>query len=65
MDKPIARALDLLPDYLAKHVLLCVSALALGVISISIGTRRAWLIRSAKVRAGAFIARQPHSLACA
>jgi osmoprotectant transport system permease protein len=32
MDKPIARALDLLPDYLAKHVLLCASALALGVI---------------------------------
>jgi len=32
MDKPIARALDLLPDYLAKHVLLCASALALGVV---------------------------------
>ncbi|HEY7298277.1 MAG TPA: ABC transporter permease/substrate-binding protein [Xanthobacteraceae bacterium] len=31
MDERIARALDLLPDYLAKHVLLCASALALGV----------------------------------
>src|SRR5215831_4539770 len=32
MDERIAGALDLLPDYLAKHVLLCASALALGVM---------------------------------
>src|SRR5438876_6922717 len=31
MIERIASALDVLPDYLARHVLLCVSALALGV----------------------------------
>jgi osmoprotectant transport system permease protein len=32
MNDRIASALQLLPDYLARHVLLCVSALALGVL---------------------------------
>src|SRR5438105_3628262 len=32
MNERIAEAVHLLPDYLARHVLLCVSALALGVL---------------------------------
>ncbi len=32
MNERIASAFQLLPDYLARHVLLCAAALALGVI---------------------------------
>src|ERR1700692_3523191 len=48
MDERIQSALRLLPDYLARHVLLSASALALGILlGLPLGL---WLVRRPRLR---------------
>src|SRR5258708_36770580 len=48
MDERIQSALGLLPDYLARHVLLSASALALGIaLGLPLGL---WLVRHPRLR---------------
>src|SRR5260370_11829538 len=54
MDERIQSALRLLPDYLARHVLLSASALALGIIlGLPLGL---WLVRHPRLRWSALAA---------